>query len=407
MKRTDIELLAPAGDMEKLKTAIEYGANAVYFAGKKFGLRAFSGNFDISELKNAVEYAHAKNVKCYITVNIIAHNSDFYGLADYLKELEMLKVDGVIVADMGIASLVKEITPNLELHISTQANITNLHTANAWVKLGAKRLILARELTLEEIRQIRQASPEDVTLETFVHGSMCISYSGRCLLSNYISGRDSNRGLCTQPCRLGYQITPVNIENKQSYPIEEDERGTYILNSKDMCLIDHLEELINAGISSFKIEGRMKTPYYVATVVNVYNRRLNEIALGQKSQFDWKEELCKTSNREFTTGFYFGEDNKQNYKQSGNLQTHTFVALVLQNSLDGYVLVEQRNRFKVGDQLEVLSPNDTFNKIIKIEQILNQDKTEIQDAKNVQEKLFIKTNLNLKQNDILRKKVEK
>lgn len=407
MNRTDIELLAPAGDMEKLKTAIMFGANAVYFAGKKFGLRAFSGNFDTSELKEAIDYAHTKNVKCYITVNIIAHNSDFNGLADYLKDLETLEVDGVIVADMGIASLVKEVAPKLELHISTQANITNLHSANVWVKLGAKRLILARELTLEEIRQIRQSIPKDITLETFVHGSMCISYSGRCLLSNYFFNRDSNRGLCSQPCRLGYQITPVNAENKESYPIEEDERGTYILNSKDMCLIDHLEELINAGISSFKIEGRMKTPYYVATVVNAYNRRLNEIAQDQKPKFDWKEELCKTSNRKFTTGFYFGEENKQNFVQSGTNQTHTFVALVLKDSLNGYVLVEQRNRFKVGDELEVLSPNDTFNSIIKVDKILNQDNIELDDAKNVQEKLFIKTNLNLKQNDILRRKVEK
>ncbi|MGI5842361.1 MAG: peptidase U32 family protein [Christensenellales bacterium] len=407
MKRKDVELLAPAGDMEKLKTAIEYGADAVYFAGKRFGLRALSANFDKNELKEAIEFAHSKGVKCYITVNIIAHNSDFIGLADYIKELEELKADAVIIADLGIASLVKEVAPNLELHVSTQASITNIHTALAWVKLGAKRLVLARELSLQEIRQIKQALPEDVTLETFVHGSMCISYSGRCLLSNYFTGRDSNRGLCTQPCRWGYQITPVNNENKKSYPIEEDERGTYILNSKDMCLVEHLEELYEAGITSFKIEGRMKTPYYLATVVNAYNRRLIEIENRQEPKFDWKEELAKTSNREFTTGFYFGEDNKQNYKQSGGLQTHTFVALVLQDAENGYCLVEQRNRFKLGDELEVLSPDENFNQIIKVEQILKEDQTEIDDAKGVQEKLYLKTNLNLKQNSILRKRAEK
>ena len=297
-----IELLSPCGDYERLITAIHFGANAVYFAGKRFGLRAFSNNFDEIEIIKAINYAHAHNVKVYITVNIVAHNDDFNGLIEYLKFLEVNHVDGVIVSDLGIASLVKEYT-SLELHVSTQANITNIYSAKMWVKLGAKRLVLARELSLKEIKEIKEAVGKDIDIECFIHGAMCISYSGRCLLSNYLTGRDSNKGACAQPCRWNYAIGVKDLEDKDNltyYPILEDSRGTYILNSKDLCMIEYLKELINAGITSFKIEGRMKSNYYVATVTNAYRRAIDEINSSTPS-FNYLEELRKTSNRSFTT----------------------------------------------------------------------------------------------------------
>ncbi|MBQ0017148.1 MAG: U32 family peptidase [Clostridiales bacterium] len=398
-----IELLAPAGDMEKLKAGIAYGADAVYFAGKKFGLRAFSSNFEKDEMKEAVDYAHAHNVKCYITVNILAHDSDFEGLKEYLEYLEKCKVDGVIVADMGIASFVKKYT-NLELHVSTQANITNSESAKAWVKLGAKRLVLAREMSVNEVKKIKEAVGDDIDIECFCHGAMCISYSGRCLLSNYFTGRDSNRGACAQPCRWNYSLCSQNV-NGEYFPIEEDEKGTYILNSKDMCLIEHLKELIDAGITSFKIEGRMKSPYYVATVVNAYRRAFDNILNNKKDNFDYVKELEKTSHRMFTTGFYFGASDKENIKQSMPIQTHEFMATVLEDQKDGYVLIEMRNRFKVGDELEVLSPTDTFNKKLVVKEMKDEDGNSIVDAMKVQQKIYLKTDLPLKANDFLRKEI--
>ena len=399
-----IELLAPAGDKERLLAAVYYGADAVYFAGKRYGLRAFGNNFELDEIKEAVEFCHSHNVKTYITVNILAHNQDLVGLVDYLKYLESCKVDGVIVADLGIAMLVKENT-NLELHISTQANVTNVESAKTWVKLGAKRLVLARELSINEIKEIRNAVGEDVDIECFCHGAMCISYSGRCLLSNYFVGRDSNKGACAQPCRWGYTLhsnyeqTPVEGE----FPIEEDERGTYILNSKDMCLIEHLKELINAGISSFKIEGRMKSTYYVATVVNAYRRALDAVINNKTLDFDPINEVKKSSHREFTTGFYFGSDQKTNNVSSTPVQDSVFVGLVVKETTNNLVGVEIRNKFVKGDKLEVLSPSDTFNKLILIEEIYDKDNKLIDVANNVQDVVYVKTVLKLKVGDMLRK----
>ncbi|MBQ8451924.1 MAG: U32 family peptidase [Clostridia bacterium] len=398
-----VELLAPAGDMEKLKVAINYGADAVYFAGKKFGLRAFSGNFESNEIAEAIAFAHSHGVKCYITVNILAHENDFDGLVDYLKSLEKDGADGVIVADMGIASYVKKYT-NLELHVSTQANITNSASALAWVALGAKRLVLARELSIVEIKQIRDAVGPNIDIECFCHGAMCISYSGRCLLSNYFTGRDSNRGACAQPCRWNYKISVADTPENE-YPIMEDERGTYILNSKDMCLINHLNELVEAGITSFKIEGRMKSPYYVATVVNAYRRALNE--LGKKPSFNYVAELEKTGHRKFTTGFYFGAEDKENIESSKTIQTYEFIAVVLEDAKNGYATVEMRNRFKIGETLEVLSPTETFNQNFVVTEILDENGVPLTDATHVQEKLKLKTNLNLKANDILRRENKK
>lgn len=400
-----LELLAPVGDRERLEAAVYFGADAVYFAGKKFGLRAFASNFDEDEIKDSVKFCHEHNVKVYVTVNILAHQSDFIGLVDYLKHLDESHVDGVIVSDLGIAHMVKEFT-NLELHVSTQANITNAESAKVWVKLGAKRLVLARELSIEEVKAIKDAVGDDIDIECFCHGAMCISYSGRCLLSNYFLGRDSNKGACAQPCRWEYAIYSKNKENPMDdyYPIEEDERGTYILNSKDMCLINHINELDKAGIKSFKIEGRMKSTYYVATVVNAYRRAIDNYLNNNVSDFDYIEELEKTSNRAFTTGFYFHDEHKTNKVSSRLIQNYDFIALVVEDAKDGKVLIEHRNKFALGDELEVLSPNDTFDKIIKLNEIVDEKGNSIEEVKKVKQRVYIKTDLALKKGDILRKK---
>ncbi len=399
-----LELLAPAGNMEKLKVAFRYGADACYMAGKKFGLRAFSGNFDEDELVEAVNYAHNLGKKIYITVNIVAHNNDFNGLAEYLKYLQEINVDAVIVSDIGIMGYVKEFAPNLDIHVSTQANITNKYTAKSFVDMGAKRLILARELSLREIQEIREFIPDNVEIETFVHGAMCISYSGRCLLSNYLTGRDSNRGACVQACRFEYTICEKTRDG-ENYEIQEDDRGTYILNSKDMCMVEHLKDVVGAGVTSFKIEGRMKSAYYVATVVNAYRRALDDLIAGKPFNPSLLEELEKTSHRRYTTGFFYGEKDKEYIKDSMPIQSHEFMAIVKEDMQNGYAVIEQRNRFKVGDILEVLSPNETFNKEVKIENMTDLDGEEVIDANKVQQLIKLKTNLELKVGDILRKKI--
>lgn len=399
-----IELLAPVGDFERLVAAIYYGADAVYLGGKSFGLRAFANNFDEEELKKAIEFAHLHQVKVYVTVNILAHNDDFINLLYYLKYLEEIKVDGVIVSDLGIASLIKKYT-SLELHVSTQANITNKYSANVWINLGAKRLVLARELSLKEIKEIKDSIPEDVDIECFAHGAMCISYSGRCLLSNYLTGRDSNKGACAQPCRWNYAISIKDEDTNQYFPIQEDQRGTYILNSKDLCTIEFIKELNEAGINSLKVEGRMKSTYYVATVINAYRRAIDDFLNSRTPSFNYIEELKKTSNRAFTKGFYFEDENKTNTLTSKLTQTYKFVAIVI-DSVDGYILVEHRNKFKLGDVLDVLSPDENFNKTFKIEEILDLNKNKITEVKKIKERVYIKSNLKLHQNDILRIKEE-
>lgn len=401
-----LELLAPAGNINKLKTAFYFGADACYFAGKKYGLRAFCDNFTDDELKEYVEYAHSLGKKAYINVNIIAHTEDFDGLKEYLQFLQEIKADAVIVADVGVAYYVKKYAPKLALHISTQANITNVQSALFFKEMGAKRLILARELSIPEIKAIATAVGSDVEIECFVHGAMCISYSGRCLLSNYFTGRDSNRGACVQACRWEYSLCEKSRPN-QKFDIEEDERGTYILNSKDLNMIEHLDDLISAGVTSFKIEGRMKSESYVATVVNAYRRALDSFQEGKefKVSDELKLELEKASHREYTTGFYYGKakNGEVNLTNPQATQISEFSAICLEDMQDNKVLVEQRNRFKVGEELEVLSPSGTFNKKIKIEKMFNLKGEEMQDAKNVQEKLYIQTSLPLKKHDILRK----
>ena len=396
------ELLSPAGNMEKLKVAFNYGADACYLAGKSFGLRAFSGNFDENELTQAVELAHSLGKKIYVTVNIVAHNNDFNGLDSYLKFLESISVDGIIVSDIGIMILAKEVAPNLELHVSTQANVTNKYTAKFYCDLGAKRLVLARELSIEEIKEIREYIPSDVEIETFVHGAMCISYSGRCLLSNYLSGRDSNRGACIQACRFEYSICEKSRKDEH-YDIQEDDRGTYILNSKDLCMIEYLQQLIDAGVTSFKIEGRMKSPYYVATITNAYRRAIDDLKSGKEFNKELLNEVEKTSHRRYTTGFYFNAKDKEYILDSMPIQSYEFMAIVKGDTTNNYAIIEQRNRFKVGDKFEVLSPNDTFNHKIIVEEMLDENGNVVTDASLVQQTLRLKTNLPLKVGDILRK----
>lgn len=401
-----LELLAPAGNMEKLKVAFRYGADACYMAGKKFGLRAFSGNFDESELEEATQYAHSIGKKIYITVNIVAHNGDFDGLPEYLEYLQKIGVDAVIVSDIGIMGYVKTYAPKLDIHVSTQANITNKYTAKTFCDMGAKRLILARELSIKEIKEIRDYIPEDIEIETFVHGAMCISYSGRCLLSNYLTGRDSNRGACVQACRFEYTITEKSRQGEH-YEIQEDDRGTYILNSKDMCMINHLSDVVDAGVTSFKIEGRMKSAYYVATVVNAYRRAIDSLNSGKPFDDELIKELEKTSHRRYCTGFFYGEKDKEYIDDSMPIQTHEFMAIVRESQKDGYALIEQRNRFAVGEVLEVLSPNDTFNTQITIDEMLDLDGNVITDASRVQQLIRLKTDVRLEAGDILRKKISK
>ncbi len=391
-----MELLAPAGNFDKLVTAVHFGADAVYFAGKKLGLRAFAGNFDEKEIFEAMNFLHSKNKKGYVTLNIVANDEDFVGIDDYLKLLVEAKVDGVIVSDIGMIAYIRKNYPSLNIHVSTQANVNNSYSAKVFKDMGVTRIVLARELNINQIKEMNKKLNGEIELETFVHGAMCISYSGRCLLSNYLTGRDSNKGACVQACRWKYFIREESRTDEMQ--IEEDERGTYILNSKDLCLIDYLDVLKNAGVVSLKIEGRMKSDYYVASVVNAYRRALD----GFKDFGILHDELEKTSHRRYTTGFYFGADDKEYLDDSMPVQTYVFIAKVVEDAKNGKVKVEMRNRFKVGDVLEILSADNNFLKKIKIETIKNSLGNYIEDAKRVQEIVEINCPFDLKAGDILR-----
>ena len=355
-----IEVLSPAGNMDKLKMAIRYGADAVYCAGQSFGLRASSSNFSNEELKEAVEFVHSHGKKIYVTCNIIPHNEDLVGLEDYLKFLESIKVDAIIVADLGIFLLAKRVAPNLERHVSTQANTTNYLTTEFWKEQGATRVVVAREVSIADIKTMKEAA--DIEIEAFVHGAMCISYSGRCLLSNYFTTRDANRGQCTQACRWKYSLAEENRPGEY-YPIEEDQHGTYIFNSKDLCLLKYIPDLVEAGVDSLKIEGRMKSVHYAATVTKVYREAVDSY-LADPEHYEvkpeWIEELEKISHRPYTEGFSVEkpDETAQNYGQSSNTQTHDFIGLVEgYNVEEGYAYLEQRNNFKVGDEVEFCQPH--------------------------------------------------
>ena len=398
-----VELLAPAGNFAKLKTALYFGADAAYLGGKNFSLRTFADNFTEEELRSAVAFAHGQNKKVYVTANVFARNADFAYLKDYFAFLEEIGVDGAIVSDPGAIYLAKKVAPKLSLHLSTQANTTNKYSVKFWQEEGLSRVVLARELSLKEIAEIHEFVP-DMELEAFVHGAMCISYSGRCLLSDYLDGRSSNRGACVQSCRWRYEMRALNATNGKSewLPIEEDARGTYILNSKDLNMLDKLKEMEGAGISSFKIEGRMKSGYYLATVINAYRRLMDgqPLALSQT-------ELSNVAHREYTQAYALGENNQTvNYTDSQSKGDYVYIADVL-GSEDGFVVVEMRNRFKQGDVLEVLSPDDTFAKTFVADEIYDSTGARVDDAKLVQEKYKIKCPYVIKAGAYLRRKVVK
>lgn len=401
-----IELLSPAGDMKKLKTALYFGADAVYVGGKGLSLRALATNFSNDELLEAVEFTHSLGKKIYVTVNVFGRNSDIEEAEKYFKFLESIKIDGAIISDTGLMYLAKTVAPNLPLNLSTQANTLNYKTVEFWKNFGVKRVILARELSKKEIKEISKKVP-DIEIETFIHGAMCISYSGRCLLSDYRTGRSSNRGECVQACRWNYEIREKGSETA-FMEMQEDERGTYIMNSKDLNLLDYIAELDDAGVCSFKIEGRMKSEYYLATVVNAYRRAIDAYyERGEKYKENplYQEELKKTAHREFTTAYFLGDNDRTvNYDDSQSKGTHKFIANVIEgNSNREYAIIEMRNRFVVGDHLEVLSPSDSFNKTIKVERVENEKGEIVTDAKLVQEKLKLYTDIPLKEGDILRK----
>ncbi|OWZ83461.1 peptidase U32 family protein [Natranaerobius trueperi] len=403
MNRHDFELLAPAGNLEKLKFAIDYGADAVYLGGKAYGLRAFAGNFSKEEMKAGIDYAHSFGKKVYVTVNIFAHNEDLVGLEDYLKELYELGVDALIISDPGIISICKEIIPDMEIHLSTQANCTNYKTAEFWQKQGLDRVILARELNLNEIKDIKEKLPS-LEIEAFIHGAMCISYSGRCLLSNYLAERDANRGMCAHPCRWEYYL--VEKQRPGEYlPIVEDERGTQIMSSKDLCMIKHLPNLIDAGVTKFKIEGRMKSAHYVATVIRAYRKTIDSY-LQDPYNFEFDpsllKELEKASTRPFSTGFYFDlpNGNDQIYEKEEKQSYYDFVGIVLNNQ-DGYLTVQQRNHFQVGDRLEIVGP--TKKDTMVVNQIINSQGEKTQVAPHPKEVVTIPADINCEENALIRK----
>lgn len=404
----NFELLAPAGNFEKLKTALYFGADAVYVGGKAFSLRALSNNFTNDEMQNAVSYAHSLGKKIYVAVNVLARNADFDGIDEYLGFLEKIGVDAVILSDPGVVRLCIEKHKGLTVHLSTQASTLNKYSAKFWADLGVKRIVLARELSLNEVKQISDYCGAEI--EVFIHGAMCISYSGRCLLSNYLSGRDGNRGACVQCCRWEYEIREKN-KGGEYLPVEQDERGTYIFNSKDLNLINYLNEVYLSGAASLKIEGRMKSEYYLATVINAYRRAIDafeKYGAEYKNKFDFEAEVEKTAHRLFTTAYALGANDKTvNYSDSQSRGSRTFIAVCLESGSDArgdYSVIEMRNRFKIGDELEVLSPSDNNNARFVVEEMTDLESGEkIIDAKLVQQKIKLYGAPKLSAGDMLRK----
>ncbi len=397
------EILAPAGNLDKLKTAIDFGADAVYLGGSKLNLRAFADNFTNEQLKEGVEYAHDRKKKVYVTLNVFPHNEDLAGVEDYLKDLYTIGVDAIIASDPAIIATAKEIVPELEIHLSTQANNVNWRAAKFWYDQGVNRIVMARELSLTEIKQMRENLPEKCEIEAFVHGSMCISYSGRCLLSNYMTGRDANRGACAQACRYKYHL----VEEKRPgeyYPIVEDDKGTYIMNSKDLCMIEHIDDVINAGIYSLKIEGRMKSMYYVAAVVKSYRQAVDAyIKDPENYKFDpkWIENLNKISHREYHTGFYYGETNKQIYEDSAYIRTTDIIGIVrAYDEITKIATIEQKNKVLNGDIVEVLRPQgDNFE--IRLQDMTEENGTPIDSAPRAQMMYRVKVDIPLLAKDLL------
>ena len=402
------ELLIPASSLEVLKIAVIYGSDAVYIGGEAFVLRAKAKNFSMDEIREGIAFAHAHDVKVYITANILAHNGDLDGVREYFAELREIKPDALIISDPGVYMIAKEVCPEIERHISTQANNTNYGTYRFWYEQGAKRVVSARELSLAEIREIRANIPDDLEIETFIHGAMCISYSGRCLLSNYFTGRDANQGACTHPCRWKYAV----VEEKRPgeyLPVYENERGTYIFNSKDLCMIEHIPELMESGIDSFKIEGRMKTALYVATVARTYRRAIDDYKqspeLYREHMAWYQEQISNCTYRQFTTGFFFGKpsDEAQIYDNNTYVKEYTYLGIVGERNEEGLYRIEQRNKFSVGESIEVMKP-DGANITVTVQRIVDEEGNDMESAPHPKQVLYIDLGQPLAMYDILRRK---
>lgn len=402
------ELLIPAGSLEVLKTAVIFGADAVYIGGGAFGLRAKAKNFSKEEMEEGISFAHEHGAKVHVTVNILAHNGDLAGVGEYLKELKELKPDALIIADPGIFTMAREICPEIDIHISTQANNTNYETFRFWQRLGAKRVVSARELSLAEIKEIREKIPENLEIESFIHGAMCISYSGRCLLSSYFTGRDANQGACTHPCRWKYAL----MEEKRPgeyLPVYENERGTYIFNSKDLCMIEHIPEMVEAGIDSFKIEGRMKTALYVATVARVYRKAIDDYFESEekyRKNLGWyREEAAKCTHRHFTTGFYFGkpDEETQIYDSSTYVNEYIYLGTVEAVDGEGRAKIRQKNKFCVGGRIEIMKP-DGRNVEAEVLALVTEEGESVESAPHAGQVLFVRLSAEAERNDILRVK---
>ena len=387
------ELLIPASSLEVLKTAVMFGADAVYIGGEAFGLRAKAKNFSMEEIREGIAFAHAHDVKVYITANILAHNGDLSGVRAYFEELKEIRPDALIISDPGVFMIAREVCPEIDIHISTQANNTNYGTYQFWHQLGARRVVTARELSMAELKEIREKAPADLEMETFIHGAMCISYSGRCLLSNYFTGRDANRGACTHPCRWKYAIVEETRPGEYM-PVYENERGTYIFNSKDLCMIEHIPDLLDAGIDSFKIEGRMKTALYVATVARTYRKAIDDYLESPelyRENMDWYlDQISNCTYRQFTTGFFFGkpDESAQIYDNNTYVKEYTYLGIIGECTADGLYRIEQRNKFSVGEQIEIMKP-DGRNIPVVVRRIVDEEGQEMQSAPHPKQVLYI------------------
>ena len=403
------ELLIPAGSLEVLKTAVLYGADAVYIGGEMFGLRAKAKNFSKEDMKKGLEFAHEHGVKVYVTANIVAHNEDLEEVRQYMKELKEIKPDALIISDPAIFTIAREEVPEIDVHISTQANNTNYGTYLFWHRLGATRVVSARELSLKEIKEIRKHIPDELEIESFIHGAMCISYSGRCLLSNYFTGRDANRGACTHPCRWKYAVMEESRPGEY-LPVEENERGTYIFNSKDLCMIEYIPEIIDAGIDSLKIEGRMKTALYVATVARTYRKAIDDFFVSEecyRSNMEYyKEEISKCTYRQFTTGFYFQkpDENTQIYDSNTYVKEYTYIGMV-EDYKDGKLKLTQRNKFSVGEVIEVMNP-DGSNEFLTVHSIEDEEGKPMESAPHPKQVIWVDVKKELPKGYILRRKEE-
>ena len=387
------ELLIPASSLEVLKTAVMFGADAVYIGGEAFGLRAKAKNFSMEEIREGIAFAHGHDVKVYITANILAHNGDLSGVRAYFEELKEIRPDALIISDPGVFMIAREVCPEIDIHISTQANNTNYGTYQFWHQLGARRVVTARELSMAELKEIREKAPADLEMETFIHGAMCISYSGRCLLSNYFTGRDANRGACTHPCRWKYAIVEETRPGEYM-PVYENERGTYIFNSKDLCMIEHIPELIDSGIDSFKIEGRMKTALYVATVARTYRKAIDDYLESPelyRENMDWYlDQISNCTYRQFTTGFFFGkpDESAQIYDNNTYVKEYTYLGIIGECTADGLYRIEQRNKFSVVEQIEIMKP-DGRNIPVVVRRIVDEEGQEMQSAPHPKQVLYI------------------